>query len=244
MAQSSLQAQSDKQPLHVAIIMDGNGRWAKKRMLPRAAGHKKGADAVRRCVESSVELGVTHLTLFGFSSENWKRPEEEVSDLMGLLRIYLKNEVKRLHSEGVRIRFIGDQSNLSDDIVKSISESEYLTQNNSTLILTIALSYGGRAEITQAAKALALKVAAGEISADEITEDRINQTLYTHDIPDPDLLIRTSGEQRISNFLLWQIAYSEFLFMDVLWPDFDKSHLEECLKELSGRDRRYGMISA
>jgi len=244
MAQPSLQAQSNKLPLHVAIIMDGNGRWAKKRKLPRVAGHKKGADAVRRCVEASVELGVTHLTLFGFSSENWKRPEEEVSALMGLLRFYLKNEVKRLHSEGVRIRFIGERNNLTDDIVKGISESESLTQNNSTLILTIALSYGGRAEITQAAKALALKVAAGKISADEITEDSITQSLYTHDIPDPDLLIRTSGEQRISNFLLWQIAYSEFLFMDVLWPDFEKSHLEEGLKELSGRDRRYGMISA
>lgn len=243
MPRLSSHTQPDEQSLHVAIIMDGNGRWAKKRLLPRVAGHKKGADAVRRCVESSVELGITHLTLFGFSSENWKRPVEEVNALMGLLEFYLKNEVKRLHSEGVSIRFIGDRSCLADSIIKSIVECERLTQDNSTLILTIALSYGGRDEITQAAKTLAMKVAAGEMSADDITEDAITQSLYTHDIPDPDLLIRTSGEQRISNFLLWQIAYSEFVFMDVLWPDFNKSHLEDALKELSGRDRRYGMIS-
>jgi undecaprenyl diphosphate synthase len=242
MNHTSLKPQSDHSPLHVAIIMDGNGRWANKRHLPRAAGHKKGADAVRRCVEASVELGITHLTLFGFSSENWKRPEEEVNDLMGLLRFYLKNEVKRLHSEGVRIRFIGDRTRLSDDIVKGIFQSETLTEKNSTLILTIALSYGGRAEITQAVKTLASKVALGELNLDDINEETITQSLYTHDIPDPDLLIRTSGEQRISNFLLWQIAYSEFVFMDVLWPDFDKSHLEEGLKELFERDRRFGMI--
>ena len=215
----------------------------KKRMLPRTAGHKKGADAVRRAVESSIEFGITHLTLFGFSSENWKRPEDEVNDLMGLLRFYLKNEVKRLHSEGVRIQFIGDRTKLSNDIVKGIVESEALTEKNTKLVLTIALSYGGRAEITETVKNLAKQVTDGNISLDDITEDRITQSLYTSDMSDPDLLIRTSGEQRVSNFLLWQIAYTEFLFMDVLWPDFDKSHMKTALTELSTRDRRYGMIS-
>lgn len=243
MSQASLKIKTHTDPLHVAIIMDGNGRWAKKRLLPRSAGHKKGADAVKRTVESAVALGITHLTLFGFSSENWKRPEEEVNDLMGLLRFYLKNEVKRLHKEGVCIKFIGDRSRLSDDIVKGIGECEALTHNNTVLRLTIALSYGGRAEITMAAQALARQVAEGALSVDEITEDKLSQSLYTYDLPEPDLLIRTSGEQRISNFLLWQLAYTEFVFMDVLWPDFDKSHLEEAVKELSGRERRYGMLS-
>ncbi len=243
MLQDSPKEHSDKSPLHVAIIMDGNGRWAKKRFLPRTAGHKKGADAVRRAVEASVELGITHLTLFGFSSENWKRPEDEVKDLMGLLRFYLKNEVKRLHSEGVCLKFVGDRSKLSKDIVAGIDECESLTKANTKLRLTIALSYGGRAEITQATRQLAQQAIDGDLQIDEISEETISQSLYTYDIPDPDLLIRTSGEQRISNFLLWQCAYAEFLFMDVLWPDFNKSHLEEALKELAKRDRRFGMIS-
>ncbi|SCA55024.1 undecaprenyl pyrophosphate synthase [Candidatus Terasakiella magnetica] len=243
MGQNSLKTSTDIEPLHVAIIMDGNGRWAKKRFLPRTAGHKKGADAVRRCIEAAVELGVTHLTLFGFSSENWKRPEEEVSTLMGLLRHYLANEVKRLHSEGVCIRFIGDRTRLSNDIVEAIEESEKLTEKNTTLYLTIALSYGGRAELLHATKEIAKKVKDGQLDPEAISEETISQSLYTVDTPDPDLLIRTSGEQRVSNFLLWQLAYTEFVFMDVLWPDFNKSHLEEALGELSGRDRRYGMIS-
>lgn len=243
MTQVSLKVQSDIEPLHVAIIMDGNGRWAKKRFLPRTAGHKKGAAAVRLCVESSIALGITHLTLFGFSSENWKRPDEEVSALMGILRLYLKNEVKKMNSEGVCIKFIGDRSKLSRDIIKGIDASEDLTKNNTALYLTIALSYGGRAEIIQTVQTIAQQVNDKALSVDEITEDKFTQSLFTCDIPDPDLLIRTSGEQRISNFLLWQLAYTEFMFMDVLWPDFDKSHLETALKELSGRDRRYGMIS-
>lgn len=243
MTQVALNISNDNTPLHVAIIMDGNGRWAKKRFLPRTAGHKAGADAVHRTVEAAVELGVTHLTLFGFSSENWKRPLEEVNALMGLLRLYLEKEVKRLHKEGVRIRFIGDKSRLSDDIVKSIKTCEELTRENTVLNLTIALSYGSRDEITQMTKTLAQKVASGEISADEIDEEMVSANLLTADLPDPDLLIRTSGEQRISNFLLWQIAYTEFVFMDVLWPDFNKTHMAEALKELGGRERRYGMIS-
>lgn len=243
MNQVSQKERNASSPLHVAIIMDGNGRWAKKRFLPRTAGHKKGADAVRRTIEAAVELGVTHLTLFGFSSENWKRPEDEVNDLMGLLRYYLKNEVKRLHHENVAIRFIGDRKRLSSDIVSDIEKAEELTKENSNLHLTIALSYGGRAEIVEASRTLAEKVKSGELSPEKITEDHFSNALFTKDLPDPDLLIRTSGEQRISNFLLWQIAYAEFVFMDVLWPDFEKKHLEQALCELSSRDRRYGMIS-
>lgn len=237
------QDNNSQNTLHVAIIMDGNGRWAKKRFLPRTAGHKKGADAVRRCIEAAVELGVTHLTLFGFSSENWKRPQEEVNDLMGLLRYYLRNEVKRLHQENVAIRFIGDREKLSDDIIKDIEASEKLTAKNDTLYLTIALSYGGRAEIAGAARNLAMDVKAGLIDPDDIDEETFGNRLFTQGTPDPDLLIRTSGEQRISNFLLWQLAYTEFVFLDVLWPDFEKKHLEDSLKDLSRRDRRYGMIS-
>ncbi|NVJ93682.1 MAG: isoprenyl transferase [Methylocystaceae bacterium] len=243
MSQVSLKIQPENHPLHVAIIMDGNGRWAKKRFLPRTAGHKKGADAVRRCIEAAVELGITHLTLFGFSSENWKRPQDEVTALMGLLRYYLENEVKRLHEEGVVIKFIGDRSMLSKDIVTSIEQTEALTQDNGTLVLTIALSYGGRAEIAEAAKALAKDVVTGKISIDDVDEEQFSAKLFTEGMPDPDLLIRTSGEQRISNFLLWQLAYTEFVFMDVLWPDFEKKHLQKALADLSTRDRRYGMVS-
>ncbi len=242
MAQISLKVMDDTVPLHVAIIMDGNGRWAKKRFLPRTAGHKKGADAVRRAIEAAVELGVTHLTLFGFSSENWKRPVDEVNTLMGLLRHYLSSEIKRLHKEGVCIRFIGDRERLSADIVTAIENCETLTAQNCGLHLTIALSYGGRDEIVQASKAIAQKVKNGEIDVNDIGEETLNNALFTKDLPDPDLLIRTSGEQRISNFLLWQLAYTEFVFMDVLWPDFEKKHLEQALGELSSRDRRYGMV--
>ncbi|MDV7338864.1 isoprenyl transferase [Terasakiella sp. A23] len=243
MNQVSTNDQSPISPLHVAIIMDGNGRWAKKRFLPRTAGHKKGADAVRRTIEAAVELGVTHLTLFGFSSENWKRPQAEVNDLMGLLRFYLKNEVKRLHQESVRIRFIGDRDKLSDDIVADIIACEKLTADNTKLHLTIALSYGGRAEIVEATRKIAKKIKEGSIDPAEINEDLMTKSLFTDGLPDPDLLIRTSGEQRVSNFLLWQLAYTEFVFMDVLWPDFGKEHLTQALQELSNRDRRYGMIS-
>jgi len=243
MSQVSVKTQQSEASLHVAIIMDGNGRWAKKRFLPRSAGHKKGADAVRRTIEGAVELGVTHLTLFGFSSENWKRPLEEVETLMGLLRYYLDNEIKRLHQENVCVRIIGDRSRLADDIIQAIDRAESLTANNTRLTLTIALSYGGRAELLHATRAIAQKVQAGELKPEDITETDIDNSLYAPDLPDPDLLIRTSGEQRISNFLLWQLAYTEFVFQDVLWPDFNKSHLESALGELANRDRRYGMIS-
>jgi len=227
-------------PVHVAIIMDGNGRWAKSRNLPRTAGHQRGAQSVKTAVESAVDAGVSYLTLYGFSSENWKRPEGEVRDLMGLLRFYLKSEVRNLHKKGVRLLFIGDRDRLDMDIVSLIEESEALTEANSRLTLTIALSYGGRAEITRAAKKLAEKVRSGDVDPDNINEDLFSEYLYTSGIPDPDILIRTSGEQRISNFLLWQLAYSEFLFIDVYWPDFSKQHFDDAIREFQLRERRYG----
>ncbi len=227
-------------PAHVAIIMDGNGRWAKKRMLPKIAGHKRGADAVRRCVEDSIDLGIRYLTLYAFSSENWNRPEDEVSDLMSLLQRYLTREVDELHEKNIRLNFIGDRRKLSRDILELLEAAEEKTRDNTRLCLTLALSYGGRAEIIDAAKALADKVRTGEIRPEDISEAVFASHLHTGDIPDPDLIIRTSGEQRISNFLLWQIAYAEFVFLDVLWPDFNREMLESAVEEYCGRDRRYG----
>ncbi|CAA7620465.1 undecaprenyl pyrophosphate synthase [Magnetospirillum sp. LM-5] len=227
-------------PVHVAIIMDGNGRWAKARGLPRTAGHKKGAESVRRAVETARELGVSYLTLYAFSSENWKRPAGEVTDLMGLLRLYLRNEVNSLHKNGIRLRIIGDRSRLSADIVSLIEESEAKTQDNKALTLVLALSYGGRQEIVEAARAVARQVAEGRIPVDAIDEATLASNLSTADIPDPDLVIRTSGEQRISNFLLWQCAYSELVFLDVLWPDFSRADFEAAIRDYHGRDRRFG----
>lgn len=227
-------------PAHIAIIMDGNGRWAKARGLPRTAGHRKGAEAVRATIKAAREMGVRYLTLFGFSSENWKRSPDEVSDLMGLLRFYLRNEVKELHSAGVRLRIIGDRSRLSDDIVKLIEDSEAKTAANTALDVVMALSYGGRQEIVNAAQRMAEEARAGTLDPATITEDSFAQRLFTAGIPDPDLLIRTSGEKRISNFLLWQAAYAEFVFLDVLWPEFGRAQLEEAIAEFYRRDRRYG----
>ena len=227
-------------PLHVAIIMDGNGRWAKARGLPRIAGHRAGAEAVRRTLTASVDLGIKYLTLFGFSSENWKRPVDEVSDLMGLLRHYIRGEIAELHRNGVRLRIIGDRAKLPNDIVGMIDNAETLTAANDRLNLAIALSYGGRAEIALAARRLAEDAAAGRIAPDAIDEDAFAARLLTAGMPDPDLLIRTSGEQRISNFLLWQTAYAELVFTPTLWPDFAKSDLEKAVRDFHGRDRRYG----
>lgn len=227
-------------PIHVAIIMDGNGRWAKARRLPRVAGHRKGAEAVRAVVRACVEQGVSYLTLYGFSLENWKRPQNEITDLMGLLRLYLRQEVDELDSQGVRIRFIGERQRLADDIVALIDASEQQTRHNTVLNLTIALSYGGRQEITDAARNLALDAASGKIDPREIDENSVSRYLWTTDIPDPDLLIRTSGEQRISNFLLWQCAYTELVFTDTLWPDFNRDDLEAAIQEFQRRERRYG----
>ena len=230
-------------PLHVAVIMDGNGRWAQAKGLPRIAGHKRGAETVREVVKAAPGLGITHLTLFGFSSENWKRPESEVKDLMGLLRLYLSKEVNELHANNVRLRIIGDRDRLSVDIVALIDTAEAKTGANTGLQLTIALSYGGRAEIVHAARALAARVAAGDLTPDGIDEDTFADSLFTHDLPDPDLLIRTSGEQRISNFLLWQLAYTEMVFVERHWPAFTADDLAGALGAFQRRDRRFGAIS-
>jgi undecaprenyl diphosphate synthase len=229
-----------KAPVHVAIIMDGNGRWAKARGLPRIAGHKRGAEAVRRSVNGAAELGIEYLTLYGFSSENWKRPAAEVDDLMGLLRLYLINEIEELHRNGVRLRVIGQRNRLGADIVNLIEDAERRTAANRRLNLTVALSYGGRAEIAGAARQIAEEVQAGRLDPASVDEDLFARHLLTRDIPDPDLLIRTSGEKRISNFLLWQCAYAELVFLDRLWPDFTRDDLEFAIREYHGRDRRYG----
>ncbi|MDB5407531.1 MAG: isoprenyl transferase [Rhodospirillales bacterium] len=227
-------------PVHVAIIMDGNGRWAASRGLPRIAGHRRGAEAVRRTVQAASEIGISYLTLFGFSSENWKRPLLEIDDLMGLLRHYLRGEIADLHRNGVRLRVIGQRDRLAPDIVTLIRNGETLTQDNTGLTLTLALSYGGRSEIALAAREVARRAAAGELDPETIDEACVAGHLMTADIPDPDLLIRTSGEQRISNFLLWQTAYAEFIFTETLWPDFAKSDLEQAVRDFHGRDRRFG----
>ncbi|MDG3441702.1 isoprenyl transferase [Nitrospirillum amazonense] len=227
-------------PAHIAIIMDGNGRWATRRGLPRTAGHKKGVEAVRRVLEAARELGVSYLTLFSFSSENWSRPEGEVSELMHLLRFYLRGEIATLHKNGVRLRIIGDRSRLAPDIVTLIQNAEALTANNTGLTLVMALSYGSRQEIANAARHLAEEVKAGRMTADQVTVESLGASLYTQDIPDPDLVIRTSGEKRISNFLLWQMAYAELVFVETLWPDFGRQELDDAIQEFHRRDRRYG----
>jgi undecaprenyl diphosphate synthase len=235
-----VRAEEAEVPRHIAIIMDGNGRWAQGKRLPRVAGHRRGADAVRRTVRAASELGVSYLTLFGFSSENWKRSEEEVGDLMVLLRLYLRSETAELHKNGVKFRMIGDRSRFSKDIIQLIENAETMTAANTRLTLVLALSYGGRQEIAAAAQALARDAVSGRISADSIDELTLAQRLATRDIPDPDLLIRTSGEQRISNFLLWQLAYTELVFTDTLWPDFDYADLASAISEFQRRERRFG----
>jgi undecaprenyl diphosphate synthase len=227
-------------PLHVAIIMDGNGRWAAARSLPRAAGHRHGADAARRAVEAACDLGIAWLTLYGFSAENWTRPSAEVRDLMGLLRYYLRNEIESLAENGVRLRVIGDRTRLDGEIVGLIEAAEERTRGNARLNLVMALNYGGRQEIATAARLLAEQVKLGRLHPADIDEELFSRHLFTHGIPDPDLLIRTSGEKRISNFLLWQSAYTEFVFIDRLWPDFSKHDLEFAIREFYGRERRYG----
>jgi len=227
-------------PLHVAVIMDGNGRWAKSRGLPRTAGHRRGAEVARAVVEAAADMGVSILTLFGFSSENWSRPESEVRDLMGLLRLYLRNEIESLCRNGICLRVIGERSRLAPDIVALIGEAEARTADNRRMTLVIALNYGGRQEIAAAARRLAMAVKDGAVDAERIDEDVFAEFLFTADMPDPDLLIRTSGEQRISNFLLWQLAYTEFVFVDTLWPDFSRVDFENAIREYQGRERRYG----
>ena len=227
-------------PLHLAVIMDGNGRWAKSRGLPRTAGHKRGADAARRTVTAAAKMGVRYLTLYSFSSENWKRPIEEVNDLMGLLRWYLKNEVRELHKNGIRLRVIGERSRLDQEILELIDEGERLTSANAQMDLIMALSYGSRQEMIAAMQDMARAVAEGRLTPEEINQQAFEERLWTGDIPDPDLILRTSGEQRLSNFLLWQSAYSELMFVDCLWPDFGEDQLAAAIEEFRRRDRRYG----
>jgi undecaprenyl diphosphate synthase len=222
--------------------MDGNGRWAKARGLPRVAGHRRGAEAVRRVVRGAGELGIPMLTLFAFSTENWTRPADEVADLMGLLRHYLRNELEELWRNGARLRVIGNRRGLATDIVAQIEEAEQRTQANRRIDVNICINYGGRAEIVEAARSLARRVAAGELAVDRIDEAAFQSELLTAGLPDPDLLIRTSGEQRVSNFLLWQCAYAELIFVDTLWPDFGRENLEQAIAEFRRRERRYGGV--
>ena len=227
-------------PTHVAVIMDGNGRWAQAREMDRAAGHRQGAEAAMRAVRSAVELGVSYLTLYGFSSENWSRPAHEIDELMALLRRYLREEVEELDREGVRILFIGDRTRLAGDIVALAETAEERTRGNTRLTLVLALSYSGRQEIARAARRLARKTAAGDMDPDAIDEAALAGELFTANIPDPDLVIRTSGEQRISNFLLWQSAYAELVFVDTLWPDFSRDDFVSAVREFRRRERRFG----
>jgi undecaprenyl diphosphate synthase len=227
-------------PKHVAIIMDGNGRWAAKRGLPRVAGHKVGAEAVRRAMQAAVDHGVEVLTLYAFSSENWKRSAEEIADLTGLMRFYLERELKTLEKEQVRLKLIGDYSAFGPELVNRLERAIEHTAGFDRLTLVVALNYGSRLEIAEAAQALADAAVAGRIRPDEIDEAAVAARLQTHDLPDLDLLIRTSGELRLSNFLLWQAAYAELLFLDTLWPDFDEAAFADALETYAGRQRRFG----
>ena len=226
--------------LHVGIILDGNGRWARARGLPRSAGHRRGAEVVRTILRGCPERGVRYLTIYAFSSENWKRPVVEVEDLMGLLRLYLRREVAELRGNGVRIAFIGDRSRLSPETNGLIAEAEESTRRNATLTLTVALNYGGRQEILDTARRIAEQVRDGVLDPAELSEETFQRHLQTRDLPDLDLVIRTSGEQRLSNFLLWQSAYTELVFVPTLWPDFTLDHLDRAIGEFQRRERRYG----
>jgi undecaprenyl diphosphate synthase len=231
-------------PRHIAIIMDGNGRWAKLRGRPRTFGHAEGVEALRRTVEAAGDLGVEYLTVFGFSTENWRRPMEEINALFDLLRLYVARDLDRLANEGVRVRVIGDRAGLQPDILGIIANAEARTRGNTRSNLTIAFNYGGQDEIVRATRRIAADVAAGKLAAEEVSLERFETYLDTADLPPPDLLVRTSGEARISNFMLWQAAYTEFVFTDVLWPDFDKAALQSAIDEYRRRDRRYGGHSA
>jgi len=228
--------------LHVAMVMDGNGRWANERALARLKGHAKGADRVRHIVRASLDMNVTHLTLFAFSTENWKRSESEVIGLMSLFRKFMKSESKKLFINGVKVRFIGDRSRLDKPLIELMNDLEVLTNGNNNLHLTIALNYGGRDEIIRATKKISEKIKSGELELDDITIELFSNNLDTFDLPDPDLVIRTSGEKRTSNFLPWQCAYSEYVFEESNWPDFNKEIYEEILKEFKTRERRYGAV--
>ncbi len=230
-------------PTHVAVIMDGNGRWARKRALPRSMGHKRGAESARKITEYAANAGVQYLTLFGFSSENWNRPKDEIQELMKLLKHYLRSETAELHRKNAKLTVIGDRTAFSDEIISLIENAEALTRDNSRIHVIIALNYGGRNDITQAAHTIIQQSLVDKVTPSlDSLENLISQNLMTKDIPDPDLLIRTSGEQRISNFLLWQCAYSEMVFTPTLWPDFSEKDFNYALNEYASRDRRFGAI--
>ena len=229
-----------KVPAHVAIILDGNGRWAKEKGMPRNYGHMQGAKAVEDILEVARDMGIKYLTVYAFSTENWNRPESEVTALMKILRNYLKTSIKKSMKNNVRCRVIGDKSALSEDIQDAIAELEEATKENTGLTFSIAINYGGRDEIVRAVRKVAAKVESGEIKAEDITDAMIGENLDTNYLPDPDLLIRTCNEQRISNFLLWQCAYTEFYFTPVAWPDFDKAELEKAVEAYAGRNRKFG----
>ncbi|RDJ13060.1 isoprenyl transferase [Rhizobium grahamii] len=231
-------------PEHVAIIMDGNGRWAKQRGLPRTMGHRKGVDAVRETVRAAGDVGIKYLTLFAFSSENWRRPETEVSDLLGLLKAFIRRDLAELHRQNVRVKVIGDRYSLKSDILNLLVDAEETTKSNTALTLVIAFNYGSRDEIARAMVSLAHDIEAGRLRAQDISPALINARLDTAGIPDPDLIIRTSGEERLSNFLLWQAAYSEFIFVPEYWPDFSRDIFYSALETFASRDRRFGGLVA
>jgi undecaprenyl diphosphate synthase len=245
-ASAPLEARSDgfETPRHVAIIMDGNGRWAAARGLPRVEGHRRGVEALRKTVRAARELGISYLTIFSFSSENWSRPKSEIMDLLGLLRRFIRNDLADLHKSNVRVRIIGERDDLDRDIRLLLDEAEDLTRNNSGLTLVVAFNYGARQEIARAARRLAQEVAAGRMAVDAITPGLLTRNLDAPDVPDPDVIIRTSGEQRLSNFLLWQAAYSELVFVPINWPDFDRAALETAIAEYRRRERRFGGLIA
>ncbi len=245
MPKVSLDGTSDFEiPRHVAIIMDGNGRWAAARGLPRGEGHRRGVEALRRTVRAAGELGIDILTIFAFSSENWSRPQTEIRDLLGLLRRFIRNDLAELHQNNIRVRIIGEREGLSPDLASLLNEAEEMTRNNDGLTLVVAFNYGARQEIARAARRLAEEVAAGRLAASDITAERLAEFLDMPDLPDPDLIIRTSGEQRLSNFLLWQSAYSELVFVPIFWPDFDRAALENAILEYRRRERRFGGLAA
>jgi undecaprenyl diphosphate synthase len=243
LSRSSVQASvagEDVAPLHVAIIMDGNGRWAKARGLPRTLGHRSGVTALKRTIEAAPGLGIDQLTVFGFSTENWRRPAHEVSELMALLKLYVETDLARLHREGVRVRVVGRRAGLSPDILEIIERAETRTAQNDRFLLQVAFNYGGQADIADAARKLAIAVRDGRMDAASIDEAAFEAALSTAEALAPDLIIRTSGEQRLSNFLLWEAAYAELIFQDVLWPDYGPQHLAEAVETFRKRDRRYG----
>jgi undecaprenyl diphosphate synthase len=227
-------------PRHVAIIMDGNGRWAASRGLPRGEGHRRGVEALRRTVQAAADLGIGFLTIFSFSAENWSRPAAEIRELMGLLRRFIRHDLADLHRKGVRVRVIGERESLDTEIRRLLDEAEELTKNNEKLVLVVAFNYGARQEIARAARRMAAAVAAGDLAVSAVTVDKLASYLDAPDLPDPDLIIRTSGEQRLSNFLLWQAAYSELVFVPTYWPDFDRAALESAITEYHRRERRFG----